>query len=577
MFAELGSPGNVGVLNHANPGRLVLEVPTISLALGSLTERVDARLAAWDDEDFGARMWARDHTLWSPVEIPELTNRLGWLWLPEETGQVDGIEEFAVEVRPDADRVVLLGMGGSSLAPEVYQATFGNAEGYPELLVLDSTHPEAVRAAEAKLDPGRTIFVVASKSGGTIETLSLFRYFWGWMSDATSRPGERFVALTDPGSGLEATARERSFRRIFPTPPEVGGRYSALTPFGLVPAALIGMDVRRLLDSAAAMAAACGVSVAPSRSPGLRFGAAMAEAALAGRDKLTFACSPALAAFGGWVEQLIAESTGKKGTGIVPVVGEPLGEPGVYGDDRTFISMVLEGEDSSEQEARLRVLEAAGHPVIRVVLRDLYDLGAEMFRSEVAVAAAGSVLGINPFDQPDVQVAKDLAKQAMSEEGLDVAIDEVYTSRPDDLEARVREWIGTLRAGDYIGIHAYLPMDGPANPVLEQLVPILRDRYGTAVTLGFGPRFLHSTGQLHKGGAGSGVFVQLVDAPERDLEVPEAGFDFGKLIEGQAAGDYQALVGRDRRVLRVRLGDDTAAGVAAVRDIITAVPTGRSG
>ena len=303
----------------------------------------------------------------------------------------------------------------------------------------------------------------------------------------------------------------------------------------------------------------------------------MGEAALAGRDKLTFACSPTLAAFGGWVEQLIAESTGKKGTGIVPVVGEPLGEPGVYGDDRTFVSMVLEGEDSSEQEARLRVLEAAGHPVIRVVLRDLYDLGAEMFRSEMAVAAAGSVLGINPFDQPDVQVAKDLAKRAMSEEGLDVAIDEVSADRPDELSRRVEEWLGTLRVGDYIGIHAYLPMDGPATAVLEQLVPILRDRYGTAVTLGFGPRFLHSTGQLHKGGAGSGVFLQFVDTPPRDLEVPEAGFDFGRLIEGQAAGDYQALVGRDRRVLRVRLGDDPAAGVAAVHDIITAVPAGRSG
>ena len=553
------------------------EVPTISFALGSLTERVSARLVAWDDEDIGARMWARDHTLWSREPIPELTNRLGWLWLPGETAQVDGIEEFAAEIRPETDRVVLLGMGGSSLAPEVYQETFGNAEGYPELLVLDSTHPEAVRAAEAKLDPDRTIFVVASKSGGTIETLSLFRYFWRWMSDAVGRPGERFVALTDPGSGLEATARERSFRRIFPTPPEVGGRYSALTPFGLVPAALIGMDIRSLLSSAAAMAGACGASVAPSGNPGLRLGVAMGEAALAGRDKLTFACSPALAAFGGWVEQLIAESTGKKGTGIVPVVGEPLGEPGVYGDDRLFVGMVLEGEDSSEHGARLGVLQAVGHPVIRLVLRDHYDLGAEMFRSEMAVAAAGSVLGINPFDQPDVQVAKDLAKQAMSEEGLDVAIDEVSADRPEDLVERVGAWIGTVRPGDYIGIHAYLPMEGPATPALEQLVPLLRDRYVTAVTLGFGPRFLHSTGQLHKGGAGSGVFLQFVDSPARDLEVPEAGFDFGKLIEGQAAGDYQALAGRDRRVLRVRLGDDPAAGVAAVRDVIAVAPAGRSG
>ena len=549
----------------------------MSFALGSLADRVDARLASWDAEDFGARMWAKDHTLWSRVQIPELTNRLGWLWLPGETGQLAGIEEFAAGMRREVDRVVLLGMGGSSLAPEVYQATFGNADGYPELLVVDSTHPDAVRAAEAMLDPGRTLIVVASKSGGTIETLSLFRYFWRWMSDASDRPGERFAAFTDPGSGLEALGRERGFRRIFPTPPDVGGRYSALTPFGLVPAALIGMDIRRLLSSAAAMAEACGASVAPSVSPGLRLAAAMGEAALAGRDKLTYVCSPALAAFGPWVEQLIAESTGKQGTGIVPVVGEPLAVPSVYGDDRIFVGMVLEGEDSSGQDAALGMLEAAGHTVVRIVLRDLYDLGAEMFRSEMAVAAAGSILGINPFDQPDVQVAKDLAKRAMSEEGLDVEIDEVSANQPEELAERVGEWLGTLRSGDYVGIHAYLPMDGPATPVLEELVSTLRDGCRVAVTLGFGPRFLHSTGQLHKGGADSGLFLQFVDTPAPDLEVPEAGFDFGKLIEGQAAGDLHALAGRGRRVLRIRLGDDAAAGVASVRDIVAAAATQGNG
>ena len=577
MYAGVWNPGNVGGDEARIPGRMMTGVPTISFALGSLAHRVDARLAAWDGEDFGARMWAGDHTLWSRVQIPELTNRLGWLRLPGETGQVAGIEEFAAEIRDEADRVVLLGMGGSSLAPEVYQATFGNAEGCPELLVLDSTHPDAVSAAEGRLDHGRTLFVVASKSGGTIETLSLFRYFWRWMSDASDRPGERFAAFTDPGSGLEALGTERGFRRIFPTPPDVGGRYSALTPFGLVPGALIGMDIRRLLGSAAAMAEACGASVAASRNPGLRLAAAIGEATLAGRDKLTYVCSPALAAFGAWVEQLIAESTGKRGTGIVPVVGEPLGGPGVYGDDRIFVSMVLEGEDSSGQDAALGRLEAAGHPVVRIVLRDLYDLGAEMFRSEMAVAAAGSILGINPFDQPDVQVAKDLAKRAMSEEGLDVDIDEVSADRPERLAERVGQWLGTLRSGDYIGIHAYLPMDGPATPVLEQLVPALRDGCRVAVTLGFGPRFLHSTGQLHKGGPGTGLFLQFVDTPSRDLEVPEAGFDFGKLIEGQAAGDLHALAGRDRRVLRVRLGDDPAAGVARVRDIITRASTAGSG
>ena len=544
------------------------EVPSISFALGGLTSRVQARLAAWDEQDFGARLWAKDHTLWSTVAIAELTDRLGWLWLPGDTGQVAGIEEFADEVRLEADRVVLLGMGGSSLAPEVYQATFGNAAGYPELMVLDSTHPVAVRAVSESIDLRRTLFVVASKSGGTIETLSLYRFFWGSVSGVTSHPGERFVALTDPGSGLEALARRRRFRRIFPTPPDVGGRYSALTPFGLVPAALIGMDIRRLLGSAAAMADACGPGVPASRNPALQMAAAMGEAALAGRDKITYVCSPSVAAFGAWVEQLIAESTGKNGTGIVPVAGEPLGDHRTYGDDRLFVHLDVAGEDPAGRPAALEVLQAVGHPVIRVVLDDLYDLGAELFRSEMAVAAAGSVLGINPFDQPDVQIAKDLARRAMSEEGLGGAIDEVSTGTPSELGDRLGEWIGTLRPGDYIGIHAYLPMGGPATPVLEELARTLRGRWGTAVTLGYGPRFLHSTGQLHKGGAANGVFLQIVDTPGPDTAVPESGFTFGELIEGQAAGDYQALEARGRRVLRVRLHDDPADGV---QDLIRAL------
>ena len=546
------------------------DLPTTSFALGGLTARVQARLGSWDAMGFGARMWAKDHTLWSPTEIPELTDRLGWLWLPGESGQVSGMEDFAAEVRREADRVVLLGMGGSSLAPEVYQSTFGNADGYPELVVLDSTHPAAVAAVAESVDHRRAVFVVASKSGGTIETLSLFRYFWGQVSGVTDRPGERFVALTDPGSGLEAMARERRFRRVFPTPPEVGGRYSALTPFGLVPAALIGMDIRRLLASAAAMAGACGPEVPASRHPGLRLGAALGEAALAGRDKITYVCSPAVAAFGGWVEQLIAESTGKNGTGIVPVAGEPLGGYQAYGDDRLFVHMAVAGEDPAGQPAALEVLQAAGHPVIRVILDDLYDLGAELFRSEMAVASAGSILGINPFDQPDVQIAKDLARRAMSEKGLDGVIDEVGAGQIEEIGDRLEEWIGMLRPDDYIGIQAYLPMDGPATRVLGELVRTLRDRHRAAVTLGYGPRFLHSTGQLHKGGAGNGLFLQIVDTPTPDLAIAEAGFTFGELIEGQAAGDFQALAARGRRVLRVRLGDDPVEGIKTVLGLVRA-------
>ena len=545
-------------------------IPTVSFALGGLAARVQSRLRSWDEADFCSRMWRMDHTLWSEQEAPELADRLGWLQLPARTGGLAEIEEFAAEIRREADRVVLLGMGGSSLAPEVYQAAFGNADGHPELMVLDSTHPAAVRAAAERIDPRRTFFLVASKSGGTIETLSLFRYFWRRLADALDRPGGHFAALTDPGSGLEALAGERGFRRVFSTPPDVGGRYSALTPFGLVPAALIGMDIRRLMGSAAAMAAACGPEVPSSRNPGLRLGAVLGEAALAGRDKATYICSPAVAAFGSWVEQLIAESTGKNGTGIVPVAGEPLGGREVYGGDRLFIHLALAGEDPAGQPAALEVLQAVGHPVVRVILDDLYGLGAELFRSEMAVAAAGAVLGINPFDQPDVQFAKDLARRAMSGEGPGVAVDETDAADSEELRLRIGEWAAAVRPGDYVGIQAYLPMDGPASPGLEKLRRSIRDRCRTAVTLGYGPRFLHSTGQLHKGGADNGVFLQIVDDPlsDRAVPVPETGFTFGELIEGQAAGDCQALAARGRRVMRIRLGDDPAGGLEKIVDLV---------
>ena len=543
------------------------DLPTHSFALGSLTNRVHGRLAAWDEQDYAVRMWARDHTLWSAEDIPDLANRLGWLRLPYETEQLPAIRAFAEEARAGTDRVVLLGMGGSSMAPEVFANTFGSAPGHPLLTVLDSTHPEAVRAVSAGIDPARTLFLVASKSGGTIETLSLFRHFWGVVSSVHDRPGDRFVALTDPGSGLDALAAERRFRRVFATPPEVGGRYSALTPFGLVPAALIGVDIESLQAKARVMADECGPDRPAATNPGLRLGAVMGESALAGRDKLTYICSPAVAAFGAWVEQLVAESTGKDGTGIVPVAGEPLGDPKSYGEDRLFVFMALEGDESSDWEAAQAGLRRRGHPIVGITLHHLDELGAEMFRSEMAVASAGSILGINPFDQPDVQVAKDLARRAMSPEGLGGGVAETSSDSPR-LAGALRTWAAMIEPGDYIGLHAYLPMDGPATPVLESLVPLLRDRYRVPVTLGYGPRFLHSTGQLHKGGANNGVFLQLVDSPGPDIEVPEADFSFGELLEGQAAGDYQALTGRDRRVLRVRLSGDVRSGLETIAGLL---------
>lgn len=546
-------------------GDRTMTLPTVSFTLGDLTEPVRDRLAAWEDEQFSARMWAKDHTLWSAELVPELVDRLGWLWLPDSMRDLAAeLPAFADEIAEIADHVVLCGMGGSSLAPEVYQSTFGNAPGRPELIVLDSTHPGAVHAAHDAIDPARAVFIVASKSGGTLETMSFFRYFWAVVSEITHDPGQCFIAITDPGSGLEQLATERGFRRIFLSPPDVGGRYSALTPFGLVPAALIGVDVVRLLDRADDMAAACGPEVPTANNPGLKLGAALGEAALAGRDKVTYAVSPKLAAFPGWVEQLVAESTGKDDKGIVPVAGEPVGTFDVYGSDRLFIHVMIAGDDPLGQPAAFEVLQAAGHPIIRIVLDDVYDLGAEFYCAEVATAAAGSVLGIQPFDQPDVQIAKDLAKQAMSPEGLDADISEVQAADPQALAAAWVEWMGTRRDNDYVSIQAYVPMGRAWDETLDRLQAGLRDKTRCAVTLGYGPRFLHSTGQLHKGGADNGLFLQIVTTPAAGLVVPETDFTFDRLVEGQAAGDYQALMNRGRRVLRVNLGTDVTAGLDAL-------------
>lgn len=534
----------------------------VSYALADLAGPVAERLRAWERDDFGSRLWEGDHALWSAKPVPELTDRLGWLRAP--AGALEELprwRDFAEEARPGLERAVLLGMGGSSLAPEVFWKTFGAAPGYPELMVLDSTHPAAVREAAARLDPERTLFLVSSKSGGTLETLSLFRFFW----ERTGRSGSRFAAITDPGSGLETLALERDFRRVFHAPPDVGGRYSALTAFGMVPAALLGMDAARLLSRAAEMMEECGPHRPPADNPGLKLGAVMGEAARAGRDKITFLTSPALASFGAWAEQLLAESTGKRGTGLVPIADEPLGGQGVYGPDRLFIHLALAGDDPAGVPAALETLQAVGHPIVRITVDDPCDLGGEFYRSETAVAAAGSALGINPFDQPDVQVAKDLANRAMSGEGETEA---PAAAAPSPLLAAAwGEWLAGLRPGDYIAVQAYLPMDGPAAPLLGELRRVLRAAHRTAVTVGFGPRFLHSTGQLHKGGADNGLFLQIVDGGGPDLPVPETDFTFGRLIAAQAAGDYRALIDRGRRTLRVDIGGDPVAGLRALLDL----------
>ena len=553
-----------------------------SFQLGKYQEKVDARLARWEQEGFGRRMWEKDHRLWSPQPIPELTDRLGWLDLPVAmAAEVDRLAGLGREAAAEGIRdAVVLGMGGSSLAPEVFSHTFGAAPGYPEVTVLDSTHPDAVRALAERLDLHKTLFVVSSKSGTTTEMLSFFKFFWDRLADAGSARGRHFLAVTDPGTPLQKLAGERGFRGVVNAPPDVGGRYSALTPFGLVPAALLGMDLPRLLAVGRAMAEACGPAAPAPSSPGLRLGAAMGELALAGRDKVTFVTSAGLAAFPDWIEQLIAESTGKlilaggEHRGIVPVAGEPLGPPEAYGDDRFFAALLLAGEDDVEIERRLDALEAAGHPVARLHLDDRYDLGGEMFRWEVATAAAGAVLELNPFDQPDVQLAKELAGKMMkaAESGaLPPSEGEVSAGDSAALAPALTKWVRGARPGDYLGLHAYLAPTPRTTEVLRALQAELHEKTRLAVTLGYGPRFLHSTGQLHKGGPDRCRFLQLVDEPSADLAVPETSYTFGTLIRAQAEGDRQALEQRGRQVLRVQLGQDDDQGLRHIlQDLGTA-------
>ncbi|WP_103019253.1 bifunctional transaldolase/phosoglucose isomerase [Salinibacter altiplanensis] len=528
---------------------------SVSFDLSGHEDRVVQRLQTWQNDDFACRMWRRDPTLWADEDTPELTNRLGWLDLPESMQEeADNITAFADSVTGDVDDVVVLGMGGSSLAPDVFGQVFEPADGYPDLTVLDSTHPDAVEALAGDLDLERTLFVVASKSGTTTETLSFFRYFWDRVSGVTDTPGDHFVANTDPGSNLEDLARERDFRAVFLAPPDVGGRYSALTPFGLVPAALMGIDLQRLLDRAWTAEEASAFCVEAPNNAGLELGAALGELAEAGRDKVTFVTSPTLDSFPAWQEQLIAESTGKDDTGIVPVADEPLAGPDAYGDDRVFVHFYLDGEQDRATIGKLDALKDAGHPVLRVRLDDRYDLAREMYRWEMGVASAGAVLGIHPFNQPNVEAAKRLAKEAMqSENGTG---GETRTIAADDtgaLEKELGEWLGAADATSYLGVQAYLAPTNETTAALDELVTTLRDQTGLATTLGYGPRFLHSTGQLHKGGPPNGLFLQLVDTPSANGPVPETDYTFKELIAAQSTGDYQALREADRTVLRVRV------------------------
>ena len=481
-------------------------------------------------EDLARRIWDRDPSAWGPGD-DDPADRLGWLDLPDTIrGELAPVEAFVRDTGAYVKRVALLGMGGSSLAPEVFASCFGTRPGHPALSVLDSTHPSQVAALAAAHDGTSDLFVVSSKSGGTIETMSLYAYF-----RALAEDGRNFVAITDPGTSLEQLGRKESFGGVFVNRPDIGGRYSALSLFGLVPAALMGVDLDDLLAPAAAAAAACGPDVPVHANPGLVVGTALGQLAQSGRDKLTFLTSPALAPFGDWVEQLVAESTGKHGAGIVPVVGEPDAER--YGDDRVFVHLRLEDDDALD--ARVEELAAAGHPVIRLDVRGPEELGAQMYLWEFATAVAGAVLGINAFDQPDVEAAKKASREVLDS-----------SEAPEWTQDDVDDLFSGAAPPDYAALLAFAPRTAEGQEVLDLARTKLNNAYGIATTSGFGPRYLHSTGQLHKGGPDSVRALVILDAPGDDLEVPGQPYTLGRLLRAQAAGDYLALGKAGKKVAR---------------------------
>jgi glucose-6-phosphate isomerase len=581
-----------------DPASTALAAPRLALgdgatAYGSAVDR--ARTEEWAN-----RLFARDVTLWTtdPRVGEAISERLGWLDAPAHfADRTAGLEGFGDAVVDEGyTTAVVAGMGGSSLAPDVLHRTFGNLDGYLALRILDSTDPAAVAATLDDLDPLRTLVLIASKSGTTTEPNAFLAYAWARAEAALKavphhryeHPGAYFAAITDPGKSVEAIAHTDDFREVFTNPPDIGGRYAALTYVGLVPASLIGIDLDALLASASAMLGACR-EPDPALNPGLSLGLAIGTLATAGRDKLTFLADDEIASFGAWVEQLIAESTGKRGVGIVPVDLEPLGAITTYGSDRVFVRISMSGGTDGGREALAAAAEAAGHPVIRIDIADPIDLGAEFIRWEVATAIAGAVLGIDPFDQPNVEEAKQLTRErlesvghgsdreerrAPSEQAGPVASGDGLVLHGDaalrltagdgDVVGELARHLARRRPSAYLCLQAFIAPTPAADEAIARIRTLLRDRTGRATTAGYGPRFLHSTGQLHKGGAPIGWFLQLTSDHPVDREIPDWPYTFGQLIDAQAAGDFAAIESHDLPILRVHLGADPVAGLAAL-------------
>ena len=560
------------------------------MQLNNLDASIGGAVARLDQQQFGLRLWARDPSLWKEDAAHQriISNSLGWLDSPVQMlDQALDLVEFSNEVRAQGFlHAVVLGMGGSSLCPDVCRLTFGTAEGNLELHVLDSTVPANVAHIAKEIDVPKTLFLVSSKSGGTIEPLSFYRYFYDLVRKHKGvAAGENFVAITDPGTVLEKLAREQGFRRVFPGRPDIGGRFSALSNFGMVPAALAGVEIATLLTRALEMRVACSADVPLTENPGVLLGAYLAEAARAGRNKITFIMSAGTYSFGDWVEQLIAESTGKEGKGLVPVIREYIGTPDVYGQDRLFVRMALAEEKKRMVEKRLEALEAAGHPVIRIDLQDHYDLGREFFRWEIATVTAGALLGINPFDQPNVQESKDITNRLLADfsatgrlpepepdgefEGIKVYCSSAKSplaggegaTPQQDCRDCVAAFLTLAGPGSYIALLPYLEPKSAHKASIQALRLHLRDGLKLATTVGYGPRYLHSTGQLHKGGAARGLFVLITADDKQDKPVPGEPYSFSILKQAQALGDFEALKSKGRPVIRFHLSVRVPGGL----------------
>jgi len=560
---------------------------------GASKTEVAAAFESLDAKQFGRRLYAHDASLWKsePKQAEAIRKRLGWLdSMNDFLANAEAITGFAREIKEAQFRhVVLLGMGGSSLCPEVARETFGSTPGWPELFVLDNTDPAAIAKIEPQIDFKRTLFLVASKSGTTAETLSFYRYFHARMIEQGIDPaGRHFVAITDPGTPLVVEGRSRSFLRIFENPADIGGRYSAISYFGLLPMALLGIDIRALLDQALQMGRSCGPSLPAEANPGVSLGTILGINARRGRDKVTLVLSPSVGRFGAWAEQLIAESTGKEGTGLIPVDGEELGNPETYGQDRVFILLNLRDEADQQTEKKLQALETAGHPVVRIEIRDKLSLGAEFVRWEVATAAAGAVIGVNPFDEPNVSESKkntnDLLREwkqkgafsegspIIADEQLEIYCDQgarwLFEGNRDSVQNFLNAFLGLARSQDYVALLPYFLPTPERDRLLASLRSAARSRARIATTLGYGPRYLHSTGQLHKGGPDRGVFIMFTADARDDLPIPGEDYGFAVLQRAQALGDFRSLTSKGRRVLRIHLGSDVDKGLRFFADIV---------